>query len=194
MTHNQIRGYRGNTMSRIQPVTEELATGEIAEIYRGIRSTHGRVPNIFQLMANAPAVLKAYLSLSDLLKETSLSLRLREQIALAVGQLNGCEYCLAAHSAAALNAGLSHDDIESARVGEASDPKVQAILHFVRRVVEIRGWVTDREVEEVKAAGVNDREIAEIVLAVSLNMYTNYFNHVMNPAVDFPQVHDIPRK
>ncbi len=37
-------------------------------------------------------------------------------------------------------------------------------------------------------AGFGDDAIAEIVAGVALNIFTNYFNHVADTDIDFPQV------
>ena len=178
-------------MSRVKLVAEADAVGEVSEIYSQIKSKHGYVPNIFKAMGNSAAVLNGYLSLSEAVQNTSLSQQTREKIALAVGEMNRCRYCLAAHSAVAAKIGLSDDQIISARQGDDSDPKVQAILSFVRQSVENRGWVPDGNLDQLKQAGVNEQELVEIVLSISMNMFTNYFNHITCPEIDFPQVRDL---
>jgi alkylhydroperoxidase family enzyme len=84
-------------------------------------------------------------------------------------------------------AGLSEEDIVDSRRGVSPDSKVEAALCFAREMVEKRGWVTDEDVAQVRKAGYGDAEIAEIVAVVSLNIFTNYFNHLAQPEVDFPQ-------
>ncbi len=178
-------------MSRVKLVSEAMAVGEVSELYSKIKSKNGYVPNIFKAMGNSAAVLQGYLSLSEALQKTSLSEQTREKIALAVGEMNRCRYCLAAHSALAAKIGLSDDQILSARQGDDADPKVKAILNFVRQSVENRGWVPDGNLDQLNEAGVNEQEIVEIVLSISMNMFTNYFNHITCPEIDFPEVRDL---
>lgn len=178
-------------MSRIGSISESAATGEVAQIYSAIKNKLGRLPNVFLLMGNSAAVLNAYLALEQALSSTSLDIKLREQIALAVGQINGCQYCLAAHTAIGRNVGLTDKEIIDSRRGESTDPKIQAILSFVRQSVENRGWASDECVAALKSAGLNDTEIAEIVLVISASMFTNYFNHTADPVIDFPAVQEL---
>ena len=178
-------------MPRIKPVTEESAPEGTADIFAKVRRTFGGVPNIFLAMGNSPAVLQGYLDLKSALDKTTLAPELREKIALAVGQINNCRYCLAAHSAMAQRIGMSEQDIVNARVGDDADFKTQVILRFVRQSVQNRGWLTDDEVLELRAAGVNEQELVEIVMAISLNLFTNYFCHIANPEVDYPVVNDL---
>ena len=114
--------------------------------------------------------------------------KLREQIALTVGEVNGCHYCVSAHSALGRMAGLSDDDLVDARRGNATDGKADTALRFARTIVEKRGLVSDEDVDRVRNAGFDDAEISEIVAAVALNIFTNYFNHVADTEVDFPEV------
>lgn len=178
-------------MSRIALIPEQSAPPAVAQLYSEIRKNMGGVPNIFLAMGNSPAVLKGYLGLHSAQQESSLPLRLREKIALAVGEINRCRYCLAAHSVLAAQAGLSEEEVADARAGEDGDPKNQAILLFVRRAVENRGWVSNAQVIELREAGVSDQEISEIVLSIAVNMFTNYFNHIVDPEVDFPAAKDL---
>jgi alkylhydroperoxidase family enzyme len=83
--------------------------------------------------------------------------------------------------------GLSEDQILDSRHGKAIDPKTDAVLRFAGLLVDNRGQVSDRELEEARTAGLNDATIAEIVATVALNIFTNYFNHVAEPEIDFPK-------
>lgn len=51
-----------------------------------------------QAMANSPALLNRYLALSAALSRGRLRPAAREQIALAIAQRNGCDYCMSVHT------------------------------------------------------------------------------------------------
>lgn len=174
-------------MTRINPVTQDDAQGDLKQIYAGIaKNMGGKVPNIFQFMGNSQTALKGFLALSDAASHTSFTPQLREQIALVVGEANHCNYCLSAHTLLASKAGLPSQQIMQARHGDATDAKTQAILRFAKQAVEKRGKVTEQELNQVKKAGVNDKELVELVLLIVVNMFTNYFNLIMDTPVDFP--------
>ena len=128
----------------------------------------------------------AYLGFSQSLSTGSLPARLREQLALVVGETNACEYCVAAHTALGKGAGLSEGETCDARRAVAADDKERAALGFARTIVTDRGNLADDDVEAVREAGYTEGEIAEIVAHVALNIFTNYFNHVAGTEVDFP--------
>lgn len=172
-------------MARVTAVTEETASTEVKPLMATVQKKIGRVPNIFRNMANSPVVLKAFLNLGNSADETSLSPALREEIALIVGQTNKCNYCLSAHSTIGKSLGLSDTDVINARKGHGKNPKEEAILQFAKTVVEKRGLLTSSEVDALKKAGVSDKELVEVIFIVSINMFTNYFNHITDPAIDF---------
>ena len=178
-------------MPRIQPVTLESADADQTDVLQTAKKKMGKVPNIIATMANSPAVANAYLGFSQALAGGSLSPQLREQIALTVGQTNGCDYCVSAHAALGARAGLSDDDVAAARRADADDEKNRAALAFAKKLVDERGYVSDGDVEALRSAGFSDGEVAEIVAAVALNIFTNYFNHVAETEVDFPAVPEL---
>ena len=181
-------------MPRFQQIAPESATGKSKELLDAVKSKLGLVPNISRAMANSPAVLEGYLGLSGALAKGRLSAKNREQIALAVGQANQCDYCLAAHSAIGKMVGLTADEIQDSRRGSAVDPKGDAVIRFAQKLVENRGWITDDDIETLHAIGFDDGAICEVVANVALNIFTNYFNHVAETEIDFPKVAPIANR
>ena len=178
-------------MARINPISVESADGKTATLFGAVEKKLGMVPNLLRTFAQSPAVLEGYLGLSGALGKGVLPAKLREQIALAVSETNGCNYCVAAHSAAGKMVGLSDEDVADSRRGASPDSRVDAVLHFARRIVDEHGWVSEDDLEKIRAAGFGDAEITEIVANVALNIFTNYFNHVADTEVDFPVVAEL---
>jgi uncharacterized peroxidase-related enzyme len=173
-------------MQRIKAIDPQTATGKSKELLDAVQAKLGVTPNIARTMAASPAVLEAYLSYGGAVAKGTLSAKLREQIALVVGETNQCGYCLAAHTAIGSQVGLTEEVILDARRGIAGNSRDAAILQFAREVVKARGMVKDKDVDHLRSFGVNDGEIAEIVANVALNLFTNHFNHVAGTEVDFP--------
>ncbi|MFG0320669.1 MAG: carboxymuconolactone decarboxylase family protein [Planctomycetota bacterium JB042] len=175
-------------MSRIEPVDPNVADAKTRTLLDAVRSKLGAVPNMTRTMARSPAVLDAYLAFSGALAKTSLSAAVRERLALAVGEVNGCDYCLSAHSAIGRKVGLSQEEVDAARLGRAGDPKTTALLAFARELVLRRGELKDADLRAVREAGATDAEVVEVVAVAALNVFTNWFNHVTDPEIDFPIV------
>jgi AhpD family alkylhydroperoxidase len=136
-------------------------------------------------------VLEAYLNFKETLAQGVLSPKLRERIALTVAEANGCDYCLAAHSAVGRIVGLSDEEIQDSRKGVAPESKMEAALRFVHQIVEKRGRVTDDSISRLRRAGYRDEEIIEIIANVVLSLFTNYINLAAHTAVDFPAVEEL---
>lgn len=175
-------------MPRLNPVDPDTAGPHAAALLDKVHAALGARPNMMLTMAASPAVLDAYLSFSGALAGGRLSAAVREQLALTVAAANSCGYCLAAHTALGARAGVSDDDLSAGAHGTAGDPKVAAALRFAWQVVRTRGFVTDDDVATVRAAGWDDGDIGEIIGAVALNAFTNYFNSVAQTDIDFPAV------
>lgn len=173
-------------MPRIQPVEEAAADPRSADLLAGVRRKLGIVPNLMATLAHAPVALKSYLNLSQTLAGGTLSPRLREQLALVVGEANGCGYCVAAHTALGAQAGVDASQALEARRAASDDPVEDAALKFAAAVVAHRGAVTDAHFAAARAAGLSDEQISEVVAHVALNTFTNYFNLVAGTQVDFP--------
>jgi uncharacterized peroxidase-related enzyme len=140
-------------------------------------------------VGNSPAALEGYLSLNSALGKGALDPKTRERIALAIAEINGCSYCLSAHTYLGKNvAKLDDTEIAANRNGLSSDPKAAAAVKFAARVAHERGHVSDTDLSAVKAAGYSNAEIVEIVLHVALNTLTNYINEVAQTEIDFPKV------
>ncbi|MFO1311232.1 MAG: carboxymuconolactone decarboxylase family protein [Burkholderiales bacterium] len=175
-------------MNAFLPVDPAAATGKAAQLLTAVKAKLGIVPNMTRHMARSPAVLEAYLAMNGALAAGALDAKLREQIALATAQANACDYCLSAHSMIGKGAGLDAADIARAREGDAADGRAGAVLAFVKALLAARGQVTEADVAAVRAAGLGDGAIGEIVANVALNVFTNYFNNVTHPVIDFPVV------
>lgn len=175
-------------MARIKALDPTEATPRSQDLLAAAKAKLGRVPNLLKTMAHSGAVLDGYLGFSGSLGTGALSPKLREQIALVVGQANGCEYCLSAHSAIGRMVGLTPEQTASSRQANSSDPKTAAALRFAQQLVVRKGVVDDGAIHTVRDAGYSDAEIVEIVANVALNIFTNYINHVAGTEVDFPKV------
>lgn len=173
-------------MARLKLINFTQAASKVRGIFEAESKKSGLVPAIFQMMANSPVVLEAYIRLRDSVAKSSLSPKLREQIALTVAELNRCPYCISAHSSSAQTKGLSSQDILLARRGDASDPRSKAILKFCKAIVDKKGIIPDSDIEAVRAGGVSDQEILEIIMVVILNLFSNYANNVAETPYDCP--------
>jgi uncharacterized peroxidase-related enzyme len=176
-------------MSRIAIPTASQTPAASLPLLEAVQKQLGVVPNLMKVVGNSPAALEGYLSLNAALGKGTIGAKTGERIALAVAELNGCSYCLSAHSyLASHSAKLDGSEIDANRHGTSNDPKAAAAVRFAASVVSSRGHVADSDVDAVKAAGFSNAEVIEIVLHVALNTLTNYVNEVAKTDIDFPVV------
>ena len=175
-------------MSRIRtPSSIEAAPEASRALLETVNADLGSVPNLFRITANSPAALEGYLGLNSALGKGDLDAQTRERVALAVAQINGCNYCLAAHSYLGTNlAKLSDEEIAANRRGKSYDQKSAVAVAFAAKITESRGKVADGDLQAVRDAGFTDAQIVEIVAHVALNTLTNDLNEVLGTEIDFP--------
>ncbi|MCA9281203.1 MAG: carboxymuconolactone decarboxylase family protein [Phycisphaeraceae bacterium] len=175
-------------MSRLPIQSVETVSGTSKETLLSLQRGLGMVPNMAGAMANAPAVLASWAQFNAALGGGELPASIRERIALFTAETNACAYCLSAHTVLGEMAGLDAKAIEAARDGEASESKAHAALAFARRILETRGGVDEADIDRVRDSGFSDAQIAEIIGAVALNLFTNIFNRAFDIEIDFPRV------
>ncbi|HWW02663.1 MAG TPA: carboxymuconolactone decarboxylase family protein [Candidatus Acidoferrum sp.] len=183
-------------MSRLAPVQANGATSELKRSLKNSRLKLDEAPRFLQVMANSPASLRAYLRADAALVRGQLTPRQRQQVALAVAEINGSSYSLSAHYDTGKSLGLTHEEMELARNAAAADPKADTMLRFTRSVVLQRGDISDEDFQALGKAGFNDAQTIEIVANIALNIFSNYFSSVAKTEVDFPLLQpgaDAPR-
>ena len=175
-------------MQRFALVDPDNATGQTKELLGAVKDKLGLVPKTFQMMANAPAVLNGYLSLMGALDGGMLPFETRNQIAIAVSEINKCPYCLSAFTAIGKGAGISKENLHACRTAGSDDPKVAAALKLAQTIVTTRGQVTDADIEAVRKAGYSEGEVEEIIANVAQYTFISYINLVSGTDIDFPLV------
>jgi uncharacterized peroxidase-related enzyme len=172
-------------MSRLTAPTPDAIPADAQETLDKVGTQFGFVPNMFATLASNPAVLDIVTTVQAK-GNRLLDAKTRHTIALAVSQADGCDYCLALHTAGSLQGGMSIEDIELARAGSSIDPARAAVARFTHRVIETRGHVSDADLAAVRGAGYTDAQVLAIVTLAVRALMTNYINNVNQTTVDIP--------
>lgn len=175
-------------MSRITLTNPDHTSGQHKTTFDEIHGAFGTVPNMFKAIGTSSAALESMWTSFKALGKGTLDPKLTEQLAVHIADLNRCQYCLSAHTVLGTNAGATAEEMASAQGGESNDPKTQAALNFARKMVTERGMLSSLDVDQIRAAGFSDEQIAELLAHVTLNIFTNYTNVVFDVPVDFPLV------
>lgn len=144
----------------------------------------GMVPNLYAAIAYSDNGLARYLAYQT--SKTSLSNREKEVVNLVVSQVNGCKYCLSAHTVLGKMNGLSDEEILRIRKGSATDPKLNALVAFTKAVTENKGRVTDEIVDHFFATGYHKGNMVDVILQISDKVAMNYLHNLTEVTIDFP--------
>ena len=152
---------------------------------QGAKNAYSFVPNLLGTMATAPSLLEGYMTLAGIFDKTNLSETERQIILMTNNRLNGCTYCMAAHTTISQMAKVPTDVIDALRNNTPiADPKLEALRTFAAVVNETRGWPADDQVTAFLAAGYTRQTVLEVILGTSLKVMSNYTNHIAHTPID----------
>ena len=154
-------------------------------ILDGVQKKFGFVPNLFRVFAEAPAVAEAYGTVMDIFERSSLSDAEKQTVLLSASFVNGCDYCMAAHTTVAEMKGVPADIVEALRGGtKLPDAKLEALAALTRSIVETRGWPTEDAKDAFFGAGYGTAEYLEVILGIAVKTISNYTNHAADTPLD----------
>lgn len=180
-------------MSNRIPIPDETnAPAATRPLLAQLKQAIGMVPNVYATIGHSPGSLASVLAWGEAVGKGALSKREVEQLNLHISELNGCGYCVSAHSALGARVGLSQEDIEDSRSGRGTNERENAILAFARRVVRTGGSRAGTDLARLREAGVSDAEVIDILAVVALNAFRNAVNIVGETEIDFPKAPRLP--
>lgn len=172
-------------MTDFRTHTIETAPETSKPLLEGARNAYSFVPNLLGTMAEAPSLLEGYMTLAGIFDKTNLSEAERQIILMTNNRLNGCVYCMAAHTTISQMAGVDAGVIEALRNNTPiADAKLEALRQFAIVINETRGWPSQAAVEAFIAAGYTRQTVLEVILGTSLKVMSNYTNHIAETDVD----------
>jgi len=149
------------------------------------KNKYGFLPNLIAVLAESPAAVEGYVTLSGILDKSSLGAAERQLLLLTISAANGCEYCVAAHTLGGRGAGLDEAMIEAIRNGNPiQDNRLAALNAFALVLYEKRGWASDEDVAAFLGAGYTKANVLDVVLATALKTLSNYANHIADTPLD----------
>jgi AhpD family alkylhydroperoxidase len=157
-------------MARVPYLSRQDATPETEPVWQRVESER-KMPtgNIFLAMAHAPALLDAFLSYANAVRDHSdLDPRLRELAILTVGHATGSTYEIAHHHSHALKAGASPEQVEAVphfRTATVFDEVELAVMALAEEST-LKVDVTD-ETWSAAAAHLSDKQMVELTLNIA---------------------------
>ncbi len=173
-----------NSMSRFQIHDDLTAPEGSVAVLRGALASGGQLPNFLGALAGSPAALRAYARFRSELRHGKLTLATLERIALAVAEHYHSEPGIAMHSRTARGAGLALDEVAAARQFSSKDAREDALLRYLKALLEEGGSPPMHLHEEAREAGWDDEQILEAIAAVALEGFTAMVNVAGEVPVD----------
>lgn len=177
-------------MSRIPLIPQEQLSIDASTLFAQVKKAVGKVPNAYATIGGySPQSLSTLLGADAALSQGGLSRSEVEAIRLAVSEINGCDYCVAAHTMVGRMVGLTPEALQQIRAGDVTgQAKLDALIKFVRIVQTTRGTVPAEVLQAVTDAGYSAQQVIEALLTVSMITFTNLVNRVNDTDIDFPKV------
>lgn len=143
------------------------------------------MPNLYATIGYSANALATYTQYVRGQAKNTFHARDREGIYLIVSQINGCEYCLASHTASAIKAGWKEEDTVALRAGTHTDKKWQVLYAIIRSVLDNRGEVSDALLGDFSALGYGDAAIMDLLVLINVMSLTNYAFRLVKIPIDF---------
>lgn len=170
---------------RFLPRTVETAPEAARPILRGAAQQFGFLPAPLARAASVPELLSQLLSGLRAFEHTSLSAIEREVVALSVAYEQGCEYCMALHSALLSRTPEHAPVLEALRGGTPlPDARLEALRGFARELLLERGRVGEPAWQSFVQAGFSEAQALEVVLGVGAYVLSTLMNILVRAPLD----------
>ncbi len=172
-------------MTTINVPTREQVSPANQALFDTLKKGLGMVPNLYATLALSENALGNYLALQN--AKSSITGKAREVINLVVSQVNGCQYCLAAHTVIGGMVGFTPAQIIEIRRGGASfDTKLDALARLVKNIATERGHADPTRLQAFFDAGWTQENLVDAIVVIGDKTVTNYLHGTTQVPVDFP--------
>ncbi len=166
------------------PTRDQVTEGNQA-IFDQLQGALGFVPNLYAYYAKNENSLGAYLSFAN--RKSTLSKKTKEAINLVVSEVNGCDYCLSAHTVLGKMNGFSDDEILEIRSGSASfDARLDGLVRFAKEVASHNGQISESSRTDFFESGWSEADLVEVVVSIGEKTISNYLHNITQIDIDFP--------
>ena len=145
----------------------------------------GAVPEPLARYASSPLMLGQALAGLVAFESSSLSSLEREVLAMTMGHLNGCRFCVGLHSRMLRAQKAPPELIEGLTSGtRLANARLEALRAFILAVVETRGDVPRDAWSAFLDAGYTHQHALEVVMGISVYTLTTFANRLTETSGD----------
>jgi uncharacterized peroxidase-related enzyme len=160
-------------MTFIETVPPDQAEGAVAELYETDRAAFGHVPNFTQAFSHRPDVYAAWRQLNGAIK-AGMDLRRYELATVAAARHLRSSYCMLAHGSVLAERFLEPDVLRAVVTDHRSaglDDVDIAVMDLAEKVAADATSVTEADLDGLRALGLSDTEIFDVVLAAAARCF-----------------------
>ena len=161
------------SMTFIETVPPDEATGLVAELYETDRATRGHVPNFTQAFSLRPEVYAAWRQLNDAIK-ADMDLRRYELATIAAARRLRSSYCMLAHGSVLMSRFVEAEELRAIVADHRNsglDEVDVAVMALAEKVAADATAVTEEDIDGLRALGLPDAEILGVVLAAAARCF-----------------------
>ena len=171
-------------MKKFTVPTRDQLSASSQPLYDNLQKAIGFVPNLYATFGLSEHGMERYVAFQG--AKTSLNNKEKEVVNLIVSEINGCRYCLSAHTMMGKMNGFSEAEILDLRAGHSTDAKLDALVKLAADITENKGRVNPATLDAFYAAGYTDGNLVDLVLQVSDKTAANYLHNLTEVPIDFP--------
>jgi AhpD family alkylhydroperoxidase len=171
--------------------TYDQVADDAKPIFQEFQKGGGKIPNLYATIGYSANALSSYMQYTRQQAKGTFHARDREAVYLIVSQVNGCEYCLAAHTQSAIRAGWKEEDTLSLRAGTYPEKKWQVLYGIIRSALENKGEVGDALLNDFFTLGYKEAALIDLFVLINVMSFTNYIYRLTKIPIDVPLAKEI---
>jgi AhpD family alkylhydroperoxidase len=167
--------------------TIESAPAGSRRVMAATQKQLGYLPAATARWAASPQLVEGFARMTGLFDACTLEPVAREVVIMTMATRNGCEICVAMHTARLGALGAAADLVAALRSGEPlRDPRLEAVRVFTLRVLDTAGAVGDDALREFLGSGFTSQNALEVVVGIGTYTMSTLANRLTRAPVDEP--------
>lgn len=180
---------RYSSVSNLPMIEEQDAEGQVALIYADAKRELQMpfIPNAMKVLAGSPAALAIYWNMiRGFYQYSTLPQSLVSMILYTVAQRGQCQYCSANHELTCRTLGIDEATLSALAqdLSHVSPQRIRAIIEFAEKAAHAPKSLTAEDFERVRAEGVTDDELIEIVQVAAIGVFSDIMADSLKLEVD----------
>jgi uncharacterized peroxidase-related enzyme len=160
-------------MTFVETVSEDHATGAVADLYRAEAQRLGFLPNFVKAFSSRPEVYAAWAQLNGTIKR-AMDLRRYELATLAAARRLRSSYCTLAHGSVLLGQFMDTKSLQAVVADHRNaglDETDVAVMDLAEKVAADATSVTEADIDRLRALGLSDADVLDVVLAAAARCF-----------------------